>query len=151
MADEIDQVIDKLAKDVETTVHAMYRGEVRQHTVQVRTVNLVRDAVAALRARSAGGPASGDPAAGNPAAGGPGAGAESQRTPATSPSVAGAAVGWTREEGEAVMKCVTAWLPMGSPRSAPVDSKCIASGREMVPSWGERERARAALRKLTPE
>lgn len=141
MADEIDEVIDKLAKDVETTVHAMYRGEVRQQTVQVRTVNLVRDAVTALRARSADGPA----------AGGPGAGAESQRTPATSPSVAGAAVGWTREDGEAVMKCITAWLPMGAPRSAPADSKCIASGREMVPSWGERERARAALRKLTPE
>jgi hypothetical protein len=58
-------------------------------------------------------------------------------------------LGWTREEGEVVMKCVMAWMPMGSPSSATPDSKCIAAGREMVPTWGDRERARAALKKVT--
>ena len=141
MSDELDKVLDKLAKDVELAVHALYRGEARQATVRARTGHLVRDAATALRASATDGPGPGAPDA---------PGAESARTPATSPSVAGAAVGWTREDGEAVMRCVTAWLPMGSPASAPLDSKCISSGREMIPSWGERERARAALRKLTP-
>ena len=144
MSDEVDKILDKLAQDVALAVHALYRGEARQATMRVRTGHLVRDAATALRSRAADAPAPGVPGA----PGAPGAG--SARTPATSPSVAGAAVGWTREEGEAVMKCVTAWMPMGAPSSAAPDSKCIASGREMVPSWGERERARTALRKLTP-
>ncbi|MEK7240889.1 MAG: hypothetical protein AAB224_09910 [Gemmatimonadota bacterium] len=138
MSDAIDEVLDKLAKDVELAVHALYRGEVRQATAKARTGHLVRDAASALRARAA------TSAVPDPS------GTASARHPATAPSVAGAALGWTREDGEAVMKCVTAWLPMGSPASAAPDSKCISSGREMVPTWGERERARAALRKLTP-
>ena len=138
MSDAIDEVLDKLAKDVELAVHALYRGEVRQATAKARTGHLVRDAVSALRARSA------TSAVPDPS------GTSSARHPATAPSVAGAALGWTSEDGEAVMKCVTAWLPMGPPASAAPDSKCIPSGREMVPTWGERERARAALRKLTP-
>ena len=138
MSDAIDEVLDKLAKDVELAVHALYRGEVRQATAKARTGHLVRDAVSALRARSA---TSAVPDL---------SGTSSPRHPASAPSVAGAALGWTREDGEAVMKCVTAWLPMGPAASAPPDSKCISSGREMIPTWGERERARAALRKLTP-
>jgi hypothetical protein len=138
MANDIDQVLDKLARDVEIAVHALYRGEVHAATAKVRTGHLVRDAAVALRALLPANPAPEE------------LGAVSPRPPASAPSVTGAALGWTPEDGEAVMKCVTAWLPMGSPASALPNSKCIASGREMVPSWGERERARAALRKLTP-
>lgn len=138
MAKDIDEVLDKLARDVEIAVHALYRGEVHAATAKVRTGHLVRDAATALRALSSAGPALTEP------------GAASPRPPASAPSVAGAAIGWTPEDGEAVMKCVTAWLPMGPPASASPDSKCVACGREMVPSWGERERARGALRKLTP-
>lgn len=138
MAKDIDQVLDKLARDVEIAVHALYRGEVHSATAKVRTDHLVRAAAAELVALSSAGPSLERP------------GSVSPRPPASAPSVAGAAVGWTPEDGEAVMKCVTAWSPMGPPAFAPPDSKCIASGREMVPSWGERERARAALRKLTP-
>lgn len=134
MADAIDEVLDRLARNVEAAVHAMYRGDVRQQTAKVRTGQLVREAADALRAH-VGVPA---PSAGPAAAGRPSA-----------LSVTGAAVGWSREEGEAVMKCVTAWLPMGSPSSAPAESRCIASAREMVPTWGERERARGALAKVT--
>ena len=145
MAQEIDEVLEKLARDVEVAVHALYRGEVRTATAKARTDHLVRDAVNALRAAQSAAPAA--PAA--PAAAVDDLGAVSPRPPASRPSVAGAAIGWTTEEGEAVMKCVTAWLPMGAPSTAAPDSKCIASGREMVPSWGERERARLALRKAT--
>lgn len=134
MSDAIDDVLDRLARNVEAAVHAMYRGDVRQQTAKVRTGQLVREAADALRVQvGAATPAAGPTAANRPAA----------------LPVAGAAVGWSREEGEAVMKCVTAWLPMGSPASAPSESRCIASAREMVPTWGERERAREALKKIT--
>lgn len=134
MADAIDELVDRLARNVETAVHAMYRGDVRQQTAKARTGQLVREAAEALRLHiGAPTPAAGPSVASRPAA----------------VSVAGAAVGWSREEGEAVMKCVTAWLPMGPPASAPSDSRCIAPAREMVPTWGERERAREALKKIT--
>jgi hypothetical protein len=134
MADAIDAVLSKLAQSVEAAVHAMYRGDVRQQTAKVRTGQLVREAADNLRAHlGAPTPGAAPSVAGRPAA----------------LSVAGAAVGWSSEEGEAVMKCVTAWLPMGPAASAPPDSRCIAPAREMVPTWGERERARGALKKIT--
>jgi len=137
MADAIDDVLDTLAKDVEAAVHALYRGDVRQATAQARYGHLIREATDALRARGAA------PTAPSEHGGSPHA------SVAAPPSAAGAGVGWSREEGEAVMKCVMAWLPMGSPVSATPDSRCVAAGREMVPTWGDREQARAALRKLT--
>jgi len=137
MADEIDEVLQKLAAQVEAAVHALYRGDVRSETAKVRTGHLVREAAAAVRLHAV------------PAGGAPARVSSAVVSPATAPSVAGAAVGWAREDGEAVMRCVMAWMPMGSPALALPESKCVASGREMVPSWGERERARAALRTLT--
>jgi hypothetical protein len=134
MADVIDELVDRLARNVETAVHAMYRGDVRQQTAKARTGQLVREAAEALRLQMGAATSAADPAvASRPAA----------------VSAAGASVGWSREEGEAVMKCITAWLPMGPPASAPAESRCIAPAREMVPTWGERESARAALRKIT--
>ena len=133
MPDALDEVLDRLARNVEAAVHSLYRGDVRQATAKARTGNLVREASEALRAQMALAPSGGA--------------APASRLSA--PAVAGAAVGWSRAEGEAVMKCVTAWLPMGSPSAATPESKCIASGREMVPTWGERELARAALRRIT--
>jgi len=137
MTDQIDALLEKLARDVETAVHALYRGDVRQETASARTGHLVREAAAQLRGSATPVVVSAD-------------GAVSPRTPASRPSIAGAAFGWTDAEGEAVMKCVTAWLPMGPPSSAAPDSKCIAAGREMVPTWRERELARGAVRKLNP-
>ncbi|MHB1313264.1 MAG: hypothetical protein ACYC3L_14710 [Gemmatimonadaceae bacterium] len=137
MTDQVDKVLEQLARDVETAVHALYRGDVRQETANARTGHLVRDAAALLRGHV-------------PAVVETQDGAVSPRTPASRPSVAGAALGWTDAEGEAVMKCVTAWLPMGAPSTAAPESKCIAAGREMVPTWKERELARGAVRKLNP-
>jgi hypothetical protein len=140
MADEIEQVLDKLVKNVEASVHALYRGDMRQETAKARTGGLAREAAEAIRAHL--GAASGVPTPPSaPSAPGP-VGRPS------APTTIGTLIGWTREEGEAVMKCVTAWQPMGSPASATPDSKCIAAGREMVPTWGERERARGALKKI---
>lgn len=134
MADNIDAVLEQLVKDVEAAVHALYRGDMRQATAKARTGGLARVAAEAIR----GGGAPAAPSAARVSA--------SFVSPV---EAAGASLGWNREEGEAVTKCVLAWLPMGAPSNAAPESKCVAAGREMVPSWGERERARAALRKVT--
>jgi len=136
MADEIDDVLDKLVKNVEAAVHALYRGDMRQETAKARTGGLAREAADAIRARLGSTPGAPLPATASPA-GRPSA-----------PTSIGALIGWTRDEGDAVMRCVMSWLSMGAPSSATSDSKCIPAGREMVPTWGERERARAALRKI---
>jgi len=142
MADEIEQVLDKLVKNVEASVHALYRGDLRQETAKARTGGLARDAAEAIRAQLG---ATGAPAA-PPTPSAPSAPSPAGRPSA--PTSIGALIGWTREEGDAVMKCVTAWLSMGAPSSTTPEAKCIPAGREMVPTWGERERARGALKKI---
>ncbi len=67
------------------------------------------------------------------------------------PVVAGSAFGWGSDDSEAVMKCINAWLPMGGPTSTAPDTKCIAAGKMLLPTWAERERAREAVRRLSPE
>ena len=139
---DIDQILDKLVKDVEAAVHALYRGEVRQDTVKSRTGHLAQEARAALevalreiplvaRARTSG------PAAASP------------RPSVSAPMLAGADFGWTKEDSDSVLKCIMAWLPMGGPASSAPDTKCIAPGRMLLPTWGERERAREAVRRIT--
>lgn len=135
MADEIEDVLGRLARNIETAVHALYRGDVRQATAKARTGHLVREAAEALRAYTCEGPTDGGRSA---SSGVPGASAASASDS-----------GWSRGESEAVTKCVMAWLAMGSPATAAPDAKCIAAGRELVPTWGERELARAAIRRLT--
>ncbi|MGH7654190.1 MAG: hypothetical protein ACREN6_05955 [Gemmatimonadaceae bacterium] len=143
MPENIDDILAKLAKDVENAVHSMYRGEMRQHTAQARTGQYVLDAqgkvAEALGAASA---------AVSGVVPGPAPVATSPRPSVFAPVSAGAAVGWTTEESDAVLKCITAWLPMGGPQSTPPDTLCIAPGKMLIPTWGERERAREAVRKL---
>jgi hypothetical protein len=122
---KLDEIIDKLARDVEASVHAMYRGQVRQNTVKARTEGhrkAARDALSPLVATPGSAPA---PA---PAA------------------TAGSALG--EDELAAVTRCIMAWLPMGAPSAATAESRCIPGGRELLPSWGDREKARQALRRL---
>jgi hypothetical protein len=144
MSAETDQILEQLARDVEAAVHSMYRGETRQSTAKARTDHLVQDARSRLESTL----------------GTPGeAGAVPHRRPtpiATSwrpsvdpPAMAGADLGWTAEESNAVMKCITAWLPMGGPNSTAADTLCIAPGKMLIPTWGERERAREAVKKIT--
>mgnify|MGYP001350115380 FL=1 len=47
------------------------------------------------------------------------------------------------------MKCITGWIPMGSPRDAAAESKCVAAMRELTPTWGQREKAREAVRRIS--
>ena len=133
---ELDRVLEKLAKDVEAAVHQLYRGEVRQMTAKARTDGIVQQAKATVAQLTGAGPRPSTPVAVSP------------RPSVAAPLAVGAAVGWSKEEGEAVMRCITAWLPMGDPRTAAPDSKCVAGGRDLVPAWGQRELARTAVRKL---
>lgn len=136
MAHDPNAILEQLAKDVEAAVHAMYRGEVRQATTRAKTGQHVAAAKAALEEALRGGEAR------------PSTGAVSPAANVGAPVAAGSASGWTSEEANAVMRCITGWLPMGSPQTTLPETKCVAAGKMLVPSWGEREAARAAVRRL---
>jgi hypothetical protein len=121
---QLNLIIEKLVKDVELSVHAMYRGDVRQNTARARTDTHRRAAYEALR------PLVIDGASASTAA----------------PNGAGAAL--TAAEATAIMRCVSAWLPMGAPSAASPESRCIAAARELFPTWGERELARQAVKRV---
>lgn len=118
----VDQILNKLAKDVESSIHAFYRGDVRQNTQRVKTDTFVREARAALAGMLGDG-------------GSAPAGA----------SASGAAL--SPDEIAAATRCVMAWMPMGAPTTASPESRCIAAAKEMSPTWGEREKARLALKR----
>lgn len=142
-----NSILEQLVKDVEAAVHAMYRGEVRQNTVRAKTSQALTMAKAALAECT--GMADTSPVASTGAASVDERGVPTPSPMAHAPVVAGAALGWSASDSEAVMRCVLAWLPMGSPQSTAPDTKCMAAGKMMVPSWGERERAREALRRIS--
>jgi hypothetical protein len=141
---DVDQILDKLVKDVEAAVHALYRGEVRQDTVKSRTGNLAREARIALDAALGGAPPAAPARVSGPLSGSP-------RPSVSAPMLAGAAYGWNKEDSDAVLKCIMSWLPMGGPVSTSPDTKCIAAGKMLLPTWGEREKARDAVRRITSE
>ena len=122
-ATAIDQILDKLVKDVEASVHSFYRGDVRRNTQRIRNDSVRNHARQQLLALVPGGGAAPESAA---------------------PS-AGAAL--TREEIEAATRCVTAWLASGGASSASPGSRCIPAARELAPTWAERERALLALKR----
>jgi hypothetical protein len=136
----IDEILARLAKDVESAVHAMYRRQVGPGTARVRTEQFVAEARSRLAAAGA------QPDVALRSGSGPmqrfSAVTAADATPAAS------AEAWTSAEAAAVVKCVMGWLPAGSPSSAKPDSRCVPAGRELVPAWGERELARAAIRKV---
>ena len=136
----VEEILAKLAKDIESAVHSMYRGQVGANTKQVRTEHFVSDARDRISAFMKSSPAAHVP------------GAPPQRFTA---AVAASSIGgdgsdaaWTTEEAAAVAKCLTAWLPMGAPSTVALDSKCMPSGKDLLPTWAEREMARAAVRKV---
>jgi hypothetical protein len=135
---DIDKVLEQLAKDVENAVHALYRGEVRQMTAKARTGNFVREAHTAIKAAlEQAGSTVNAPQMPSP------------RPSVAAPVMAGAAVGWSKEEGEAVLKCITAWLPMGPPNTTDPGSRCIAAMRDLTPTWGQRQQAHAAVKRIS--
>jgi hypothetical protein len=135
----VDEILAKLAKDVEKAVHSMYRSEVGVNTTQIRTEHFVTDARDRIGAFLKSSPA---------AAAGAAPPRFTAAVAASSISGDGADGGWSADEAAAVTKCIMAWLPIGSPSSAKPESKCMAPGKELLPSWGEREVARNAVRKV---
>jgi hypothetical protein len=136
-ASDAERILEKLAKDVESAVHALYRGEVRQNTAQTRTMSILNEAKSALMSTLASeGVRSPTPM-------------PSPRPSVAAPAIAGAALGWSKEEGESVLKCITAWLPMGPPNSTAPDTKCVSAMRDLTPTWGQREKAREAVRRIS--
>lgn len=145
MSDEIDRILQQLARDVESATHALYPAEMRRSTGAVSAGRLLRDARAkldgALGAAAAAAPSEPGRTAAPTAA--------SPRPSVSAPAVAGAAYGWAKEDSDAVLKCINAWLPMGGPQSTAPDTLCIAPGKLLIPTWGERERAREAVKKIS--
>lgn len=131
--DKLDEVIKNLVRDVAAGVHAMYRGDIRQQTAQVRMNAFVTQAREALLPLLA--------AQGGTLLHPPSVGSFQPPAPATSGPLSG-------EEAAAITRCIMAWGPMGNPSEAAPDSKCAPGAKELVPSWGDRERAREALRRL---
>jgi hypothetical protein len=136
----VEGILAKLAKDVEAAVQSMYQGHVGQNTAQVRTEHFVTDACERISAFMKSSPSANVP------------GAPPQRFTA---AVAASSIGgdgvdarWSTEEASAVTKCLMAWLPLGLPSNTEPDSKCLASGKDLLPTWAERELARAAVRKV---
>ena len=121
--EQLNAIIDKLVKDVELAVHAMYRGDVRQNTAKARTDGHRRAAYEALRPLIS-------------------------TTAAASPSMQASPSSLSATDVTVITRCIMAWLPMGAPSSAASDSRCIAAGRELLPTWGEREQAREAVKRL---
>ena len=121
----LDQVLDKLARDVEASIHAFYRGDVRQHTQRVKTDTFVREARQSLNALLSTDGATMDASASSSSSGG---------------SI-------STDEVSAAMRCVMGWQPMGPPNMASPESRCVAGAKEILPTWGEREKARQALKR----
>jgi hypothetical protein len=135
LEDKLDEVIKNLVRDVAAGVHAMYRGDIRQQTAQVRMSAFVaqaREALLPLLGRS-----------------GAVSGLQPRQVGSLQPpAAAGSSAMLASEEAAAVTRCIMAWGPMGNPSEATPDSRCVPGAKELVPSWGDREKAREALRRL---
>lgn len=142
-APHIDRILEQLVRDVEATVTASLASEEKHAAARLRLQQLIHEARQAILAAPSMSPT-------------PGSGStraaprvSSPRPRVSGPMVAGAAFGWTDEDSDAVLKCITSWLPVSAPASTPAESKCIAPGKMLIPTWGERERAREALKRIT--
>lgn len=134
----IDEIVRALVRDVAAGVHSLYRGDIRQQTTQLKLSAFAKEAADKLRASIAGAGAS--TTGSFPA------------VPAPSPGSAspgGAGPSLSEDEVTALTRCVMAWIPLGgAPNAATPDMKCTAGAREMAPTWGERETARLAVRRI---
>lgn len=134
---KIDEIVRGLVRDVAAGVHSLYRGDIRQQTTQLRLSTFAKEAGDKLRATIAsGGVTPAGSVAGVP-----------------SPSVSGAApagASLSADEIAALTRCVMAWIPIGgAPNAAAADAKCASGAREMCPTWGDRELARMAVRRVS--
>jgi hypothetical protein len=134
LEDKLEEVIKNLVRDVAAGVHAMYRGDIRQQTAQMRMSAFVaqaREALLPLLGKSSGGSAPMNPMS------------VGSLQPPDHP-----AGPLSAEDAAAITRCIMAWGPMGNPSEATPDSRCVPGAKELVPSWGDREKAREAARRL---
>lgn len=146
--DQIDRILEKLIRDTSASLHAMYTGQVQANTQKARTDvgrNEARQALAELLGTGGGGtlPRPSRTSQIMPMPGAPASALATEFQPIATGSV-------TQGDADAIRKCIMAWLPMGAPSTAAPDSRCVAAGRELVPTWAERELAREAMKKLAP-
>lgn len=125
-ARQLEEILDKLVRDVEAGVHAMYRGDVRQQTLKSKSDTYRKAARDELL---------------------PLIGEQPRASSATTSGVSGAAM--TPDEVTAITRCVMGWLPMGPPTAASPQSRCVPAAKELAPSWGEREKARLAMKRIS--
>ena len=124
--EQFTEILDKLMKDTANSVHELYRGKLGGETARART-EVGRQAAVQAVAELLGYPIS---------------------RPSGNVTVNVAPGALQQKELDVLRKCVMAWVPMGPPNTAPPESRCVAGGREMIPTWGEREAARNSLSKL---
>ncbi len=123
---QLEQILDKLVHDVEAGVHAMYRGDVRQQTLKSKSESYRREARDLLL-----------PLVGVPS------------LPRGVPTVSAQGAALAPDEVASIMRCIMAWMPMGVPTQASPQSRCVPAAKELMPSWGERERARLAMKRVS--
>lgn len=125
----VEDLLQRLVGDVERSVHALYRGDVRQNTMRSRSDTLRIEARRAILEMLGDAPAP---------------------TRAIAVEDGGHAdVALSEQERVALMRCIMTWLPMSDPARTPVEMRCIPVTRELAPSWGERELARQALQRIS--
>ena len=131
LEDQLEEVIKSLVRDVAAGGHAMYRGEIRQQTAQVRMSAFVTQAREALLPLLSGA-----------------RGMQPTSVGTLQPPAPRGSESLSAEEAAAVTRCIMAWGPMGNPSEAMPDSRCVPGAKELVPSWGDREKAREAIRRF---
>ena len=136
---QLDEILDQLVRDVEAGVHSFYRGQHKQDTVRTKSDQfrkIARDALIPLIGGSGRVGAIPTPRPGGTlgAMGGGASGNGAMLAP---------------DEIAALTRCIMGWLPMGPPNAASAQSRCVPAAKELAPSWGEREKARTALKRST--
>jgi hypothetical protein len=128
---QLDDILDQLVKSVEGSVHSFYRGDVKQNTGQIRSDQFRKTARDALLSMLGG--------------------SMTPRPGSTLGALGGGSGGnaglLEADEIAAITRCIMGWLPMGAPNAASPQSRCVAAAKELSPSWGEREKARTALKR----
>jgi hypothetical protein len=131
VAQQLDEILDQLVKNVEGSVHAFYRGDHKQNTGQVKSDQFRKAARESLVALLGG--------------------SMTPRPGTTLGALGGGSSGnaalLEADEIAAITRCIMGWLPMGAPNDASPQSRCIPAAKELAPSWGEREKARSSLKR----
>ena len=131
LAQQLDDILDQLVKNVEGSVHAFYRGDQKQNTSQVKSDQFRKVARESLLAMLGG--------------------SMTPRPGTTLGALGGGSSGnaglLEADEVAAITRCIMGWLPMGAPNAASPQSRCVSAAKELAPSWGEREKARTSLKR----